>query len=372
MELKILQYFFFPHVSLSDTECRHFGLLLPQLSLLQVLREPSVPEWARAKFAGWQAVEDPQVSEFIGNCYRGYQEYAQVHQEDAIQASLSHHAILREACESRILIQRQLRGKHTEDPQARLSQLVEAATFLEMSLDLDERERELQTSFAHLQSLEGEFRDILGIGAAEDQEDILGAVEIPLMSDRASLSFMLRRRIASWFQLLCNRPPNGFPVFVTSGDEAVDELLEPLRAACDRSGNPLGVVRTTVASIPSLDHLEPDSFQNLLRELEASNGLSEFHQGMEECIRNPVDMAAKERLSVFSEALQKRIEGLLKVAGIPKRGNLNLVATCLEGHSLGDLLKRLDKNLFSVWEETFSLLEFPIVFLHTSSHGASS
>ena len=90
---------------------------------------------------------------------------------------------------------------------------VQAAIFLEIARELDEKELEIASSYAHLNAIEQEFHDILGI---EDEESDRAETNLTpaLAPDTNGLLYMLPRRIQSWFRMLSLKPPESMPVFV--------------------------------------------------------------------------------------------------------------------------------------------------------------
>lgn len=362
MEQKALRYLLFPHTSLSSRDYRHAAILLPHLYLLQVIREPAVPDWGREHFHVWPAIDRAQTLDRIRLCLEGYQEFARVHGERFIEASLSHESILREACESRYRIQEELRSTGKEEDDPRESALVTAATFLEMALDLDERERELETGYAELESLEGEFREILGIDEEEELEEALETVNLPFTHTRTNLSFMLSRRMSSWFQLFSAHPLEGFPVLVTTSGETLEELLDPLRTEYDRAGNPLEMIEIDLGSIPRLDRLQPERFLSLLHEVQGSEVLQSYRQSVEKILRAPDrDNALAKEVKSRAEYLQESIRNFL--GEMPATGEVGLSLTCFRDLELEDLWRLLDKKASKIRSEDQVLQSIPTVFL---------
>ncbi len=118
--------------------------------------------------------------------------------------------------------------------------LLEAAIFLEMARDLEEKEIELEAGFNQISSLEGAFREVLGISDEEELADAIETLSPPLRSEKAYLSFMLPKRIESWLRLFSNNLPEACPTLVTTSEQVLEELFEPVRVACERTGKTLG------------------------------------------------------------------------------------------------------------------------------------
>ena len=66
--------------------------------------------------------------------------------------------------------------------------------------------------------------------------DTIETLSPPLRAEKGHLSFMLPKRIESWFRLFSNRPPQACPTLVTTTEQVLEELFEPVRAAYDRTG----------------------------------------------------------------------------------------------------------------------------------------
>ena len=74
-----LNYFLFPHMTLSADDFRSLWIFLPRLSVLEIARQASIPEWAQERFSGWPVIHGVELSTRIGPCVEGYRAFAQVH-----------------------------------------------------------------------------------------------------------------------------------------------------------------------------------------------------------------------------------------------------------------------------------------------------
>jgi hypothetical protein len=304
MSLDTMEFMLFPYTVVPEKDYRQLSLVLPGLSVLQVTRPPVAPDWLLQMVTAWPAITEQQQIETIGLCLKGYREFAAVHGDDSVLASLSLDQISRDFVESRFRIQTELnKNKATELGDAAIS-LLEAAIFLEMARDLDEKEMEVEAGLARMDSLEGEFREILGISEDEVLEDTMETLSPPLRAERTSLSFMLPKRIQSWFRLLFNHMPAACPVLVTTSEPALAELFEHLLGPDGRGGKLSEPTRMALGSIPTVDDLAVEDFLSLLSDPEASGILASYWQGLQSVLHAPGVPSGPEALSQSIDTLQ--------------------------------------------------------------------
>jgi hypothetical protein len=317
MAFNAMQYMLFPYTILSEMEYRHLSILLPRLSMLQVTRPPAIPNWLQAMVAGWPVIMDQAQIEAIKLCLKGYQQFATVHGENSVLSSLSLDQIARDFAESRFRIQTQLKRDNPDDSGVSENALLEAAIFLEMARDLDEKEIEVEASFERIDSLEGEFREILGIS---DDEELAETVEImvpPLRVEKAYLSFMLPKRIQSWFRLFCNRMPEASPALVTTSEQVVEEILEYLRVEYDRAGKALQLSRMPLGSIPALNGLSTEEFLTMISDPEASGLSTAYWNSLDTVLASPHDSTNHAELSRAADTLQDYLLNYRRDLGLP-------------------------------------------------------
>lgn len=364
MSSNALRYLLFPHTTLTENDYRNLSLLIPRMCLLQVLRPPFIPQWGLEQFCGLPVIGDEDQIEQVKLFLKGFQEFASLHGENSMMASLSHEWIAREAHESRFSIQSELKGKGEE--QSKRNFLIEAAVFLEMARELDEHEAELEGNLLEVEGLEDEFRQILGIESGEDlDEDALKSLTPSLVSERTGLSFMLQKRIACWLRLLLNRMDQeaDSPVFVALSHEVMEEVLDPIVAEHDRSGKPLEFVQTALCTLPSLERLTSEDFQALAQNLLASGLLADYRKKLEDFLRYPADSSLKEALTASSAAMKKNVEDFSKACGKPGSRQVSLTLTALQGCTLADLGRHFDKEGRQAWAKARLPKTTPIVFM---------
>lgn len=306
MTISLFRYFLFPHSVLPGSESRHLSILLPNLYLLQAIQKPVIPEWAADRFQVYPTLPSGEVLDRAVDCYRGYHEIAGLHGDSVDLASLTCDWV--DTKESRTHIQGTLRGRKAVEGEHEKRLLLEAAVFIEMARELDQQETELEESYDRLNSLEEEFKQIIGIGPEDELDEATQALSQPLRPERSGLLYMLPRRIACWLRLFSTRMPEGSPVLVSASREVIEELLDPVRAHGDRTGKPVSIIRRSLAVIPSLEHLGTDDFRELLRNLHEENVLSPYWQSLENVLREPDEARYRGELDQRVDALRKSIE----------------------------------------------------------------
>ena len=356
MDSTPFRYFLFPHMTLSQRSSRHLSLLVPHLTVLQVLKPPVLPEWGRDHFSSWPTLTEHEHAEQVKLYLKGYQDFGDLHGENSVLASMSHGWIERQARESRSSIQGELRGKREPEADLKEKLLIEAAVFLEMARDLDEKQMDLEVSFRRAETLEEDFREILGIADEEDFEEAVDTLSPPLAADRASLAYMLPRRIAFWLRMFHNRPSEELPVLVALSSEILEELMEPLLAECDRAGKPLKVERIPLASIPSLEDMDSETFEALERDLASSGLLGAYWTSLEDVLRQPRDASSLVRLEASAAALNQYLEARCHTGDVSKQPGAHqleahLTLLCTEGCTQRDFWQCIDKTGHREWKD---------------------
>jgi hypothetical protein len=216
-----LNYFLFPHMTLSEHDFRNLWIFLPRLSVLEIVRQPSIPQWAQERFSGWSALRGEELSTRIGACIEGYRAFAQVHGGPGGMLGFLSRA-LDETDEPRYRIQEELRGSCPPELDPAQKEIFQAAVFLEIARELDEKELEIASSYTRLNAIEQQFRNILGI---EDEESERAETNLTpaLAPDTNGLLYMLPRRIRSWFRMLSLNPLERMPIFVGCFPEVIEE-----------------------------------------------------------------------------------------------------------------------------------------------------
>ena len=324
MALGAMQYILFPYTILSEMEYRHLSILLPRLSVLQAIRPPVIPAWLQEMVTGWPAIMEQERIENIKLCLKGYQEFATVHGENSALSSISLDQISRDFAESRFRIQTRLKKDDPDESGTSESALPEAAIFLEMARDLDEKEMEVEAGFTQIGDLEGEFRQILGISDDEELADTIETLVPPLRAEKAYLSFMLPKRIQSWFRLLSNRMPVACPTLVTTSELVVEELFEPLRAEYDRAGRTLQLSRIPLGSIPAMDDLPMEEFLSVLSDPEASGLVTSYWHSLDNVLASPHDSTNQAALSRAADTLQDHLLNYRREIGLSGSAEMRL------------------------------------------------
>jgi hypothetical protein len=324
MSVNGANYTLFPYTTLSEKESRHLSLLLPRLCVLQVIRPPALSEWLQEQVAGWSVITEQRQLERIAFCLKGYQQFAAVHGENSALASLSLDQISRSFAETRFRIQDQLKQDDSDELDAWEKSLMEAAIFLELARDLDEKEIDLETSFTKIHGLEGEFREILGISDEEELADSFEILSPPLRTERVYLSFMLPKRIESWLRLFFNQMPRTSTTLVTTSQQVVEELFEPVRGEYDRLGKTFEPDWVVLGSIPVLDDLRAEEFVNLLSNPEASGMVTSYWDALEKVLHSPRDLFCRTALSEAMGTLQDFLRHYRSEMGLAEGAEISM------------------------------------------------
>ncbi len=329
-----VEYMLFPNTVLTESECRHFSIVLPRLSVLKVLFPPALPAWFEGMAAVRPVLIDEEEIEIVRRCFKGYQEFSAIHGDHSLLSAVGLEQISRDFAESRFRIQTQLKGIDLCKADERKRAFIEAAVFLEMAQDLDEKEVDLGSSFSRIKSLEGEFRQILGI-SDEEELDTIAALSTPLREEKTPHSFMLSKRIQSWLLLFSNRMPEGPPVLVTTAEEVVEELFEPLRVECEKAGKAFEMSRENLGSIPAMDDLSIEEFLCVLNDPAATDLLASFRHSLDNALASPREATSRKELSLSAEILQDFLSQYRKDIGMSAGREVRLDLVSWKGPLLG-------------------------------------
>ena len=330
-----LNYFLFPHTTLSENHFRNLCVFLPRLSVLEIARQASIPEWAQENFSGWPVLRGGELSTQIGSCVEGYRAFAQVHGGPGGMLGFLSRA-LDETDEPRYRIQEKLRGSCPPDLDPAQKEIVQAAIFLEIARELDEKELEIASSYAYLNAIEQEFRDILGI---EDEELDLAETNLTpaLAPDTNGLLYMLPRRIESWFRMLSLQPLEGMPIFVGCFPEVIEEAVEMVRTRCERDGKKFSAATYSLGSIPRLNGLGSKQFRTLIEAPGMPDLLSSCHHDLEDFIMSAARSENPDELKGKGRLLQSAFQRFCRKCDAPEGDQVSLNVTLVENVSPGDV-----------------------------------
>lgn len=339
-----LEYFLFPHTSLGDADARRLSLMVPRLHLLQILDRPVLPGWADERIPGWKAIRDDALLARTRSLLKELRDLAQIHGYGGALASMS--ARWREeALESRTGIQSELRGKQPADVDAKQALLMEAAIFMEMAQELDEKERDLEAITASSDRMEADLQKMLGVSADDDLGEAAEMLSPPLAAGKKDVLYMLANRIAYWSRLFLNEPVPGRTVLVALSREVAEEVLDLVGARFEKSGLALAVEELELASIPAPDLLPEEAFAALLADVQESGVAGSFAGGLDRLIVAPRDETAREELDRACKVLGGRILRSTGKGGIRDGGTvrMTLMKIDFEGNDAG-LWECLDKE----------------------------
>jgi hypothetical protein len=295
-----LDYFLFPHMTLSSSLLENLCVFLPHLNILEIISKVSIPEWAMDRLHGYAVFTDPELSSRIKSSLEGYRDFAKVRGGPGGVLGFLRQA-LDEMDESRYRIQEELRGKFAPDKDDEDTRIVQASLFLEMARELDEKELEIQAGFDRVNTVEQEFRDILGI---EDEESEPVGVDLlsTLVHDENGLLFMLEKRIESWLRVFAARPVANTPVFVTGFPEVALEALEIIRTGCERGGKDFSTASYMLGPLPFC--LPPRDVPGV------SDALSACRRGLDDFIGSAARGEEPEKTETKRRLLQNAFEEL--------------------------------------------------------------
>ena len=354
----------FPHTVMSQTEYRDLSLLVPQVSLLQNLGPPNIPEWGQEHFLAYPGVQDEALRKRVQLYLKGYQDFADRHRGSDMLAALRHELSADDGETSRFLLQSELRGKPPQAPNPMEWLLLEAAVFLELARDLDLKEIDLETGFHQLEELEGAFRQILGSTEDEEFKEVIDASGSALVPDQNRLSFLLSKRLVSWYRLAAAgrfAPP--FATISISKD-VVEELIDPIQSECESAGRIFNLVQIPVATLPSIHQLQPQQFVELHRELKNAGSLLRYWDALTEVVNGPHEKARREQLDDEVQVLRDHVDSFLIEKTARTKQQMALVLTHMEGIGHNEYWKGLDKAGYEKFHTGQSELSLQPVLLH--------
>ncbi len=319
--------------------------LLPCLNMLEIISRASIPERAKDRICVHPVISQAELISRIRNSIEGYREFAKVHGgPGGILGFLSH--AFGETDEPRYRIQEELRGKVPPEKDAKESQIVQAALFLEMARELDEKELEIEAGFDRMNQIEQEFRDILGI-EEEEAHQVGSDLSSPLVLDESSLLYMLKKRIESWFRMLSSGPATKMPVFVTVFPEVVLEALDIVRTGCEKSGQDFSTAAYTLGPVPWTGRLL-DGHEFLVSVSSCGDRLGDF-------IKSAAGSEEPEKTEDKRRLLQSAFEELCKRCGAAQDEKATLRVTVVKNVSASAIpgLPQLDFGGEGSWSPVF-------------------
>jgi hypothetical protein len=334
----------FPYQVLSEQDLRTLALLIPRTRLLQVLEPTSLPAWGSSHFEVLPTVSGDQEAQSIRQALASFDEFAAVHRDHCLKASYNAESLLRQNWESRFDIETSLRGRGKEGPDPEARRFLEAALFLEMARELDQRQTDLESDLAEAALLETEFREILGIREEEETpEDTLETLSPPLTTSRAHLSFMLPKRIASWLQVFSRTPFAAQPfALVTVNHEVMDEIADKVEAATRHRPSRPELIQAPLAPVPRLPKLPADDFATRLGAILLSQELLEYRRSFAALLSDPKNQDLQKALSRASENQRNAIETTFDTATGPQAPVTELRLTFFLDWSLAELTQAID------------------------------
>lgn len=363
--------FLFPHTTLPETLFRQSFFMLPPLRLLEVLKPAVVPGWGQARFHTWPVFADESWRQPVRSLLEQYRGIASVYGDEGILTFVQGRLQGDDLSETRFRIQSELRGRAAtaDDPARELA--LEAAVFLELARELDEKELELMQNLSQVGRLEEAFREILG-ATDEEEAELQHAVQTenpPLAPDWGHFSHEMRRRVGMAFRLLSLRPPEKAPVFVAIHQDVVTELMDPFQTERERSGEAWEPLVYELCTFPSLEGLDAATFTDMMEAMEDSGILSAYFDAFQPVFDNPQHEGRRRSLVLAGEALQQRAEAFLEDRGIQTAHSVKLIGTFPDRLTLSDVWKRFDKKGWETLGKSQALWEAVPALLHLEIGG---
>lgn len=361
--------FLFPHSVMAEHEARHLALLLPNLHLLEIVHPLQVPSWAQDHFTPHAILSDPDLVQRVKHYLRDYREFADVHQNTDTLALLQAQRIGEDSEENRIFLQDKLRGRPPKGPDMADWLRLEAASFLELARELDERELELEGHYRRMEELEEGFREILGTVDGDELDEVAEAASLPLAPDRNRLGYHLAKRSVSWYRLAGYHLMQPDTIMVALTREVTLELLDPMDTESERSGRPFSRVQRPLVDLPSIRHLAREDYLKLRHQLTDSGLLQPYWLALAEALGHPEDDDLRDAASHQGQLLRTRILEFCLECNTHPREQVVMVMNHVREFSHYDLWKSLDKTGFEHLVSSTQTMPETTTFLHLEWEG---
>lgn|GEM_PF-2825087 len=278
-------FFLFPHTTFGEMDCTPLSLLFPSLNVLRLSRPLEAANRCPHLTREWAALENEVLASEVSARLRSCQEFASLHGEAGLQAFMAQQWALRTRDENRHQIQSSVRSDSPDEKSLEmLNSMAEAALFLELAHDLDEKEMELQKDYQKLNLLEDNFRKVLGMEDEDVLDDMAETLDLSLQREKSHLPFLLPRRISSWFRLVLPRLGNASPALVTAQREVVETLADVAQAVCAQKGAAFEPHEISLAPLP-LDLSEQGTEWEILDWARNLSEIKEFWKAMEAMVQ---------------------------------------------------------------------------------------
>jgi hypothetical protein len=357
------RYFLFPQSVMAEHEARHLALLLPTLRLLEIASPLRMPSWGRGHFIPEAILSEPEFVQRVKHYLRDYREFADTHQDTDTMALLQAQRQGADSEASRFLLQSQLRGRPPKGPDMAEWLRLEAASFLELARELDERELELEGHYRRMEELEEDFREILGAVDGEEIEEVAEAVNLPLAPDRNRLAHLLVKRAASWYRLFGNQLQQPGTVAATLTREVTLELLDPIQTEWERIGRGFSWVQRPVVALPSIRELATGDFSALWTQLVDSGAIQPYWRALAEALDQPETEKLWDAVNHHVQSIRSRIFEFCLQCNVHPREQVVLVMNLIHDISHYDLWKSLDRTGFEhLAEQTPTVSQTTTIF----------
>jgi hypothetical protein len=340
------RYFLFPHSVMADLEARHLALLVPNLHLLQIINPLQMPAWAQEHFIPHIALADTALIDRVNHYLHDLRNFADTHRGSDTLVLLESEQLGRDRESSRFLLQDELRNRPAKGHDMPDWLRLEAASFLELAREMDERELELENHYRRMEDLEKGFREILGVIDGEEMEEVAETGSTHLVPDQNRLHHMLVKRSVSWYRLFGDSLVASGMAMVALTREVAAELLDPIQTDWERDGRQFNCLQRPVASLPSLRDLASSDFQVLWHQTLESGVIEPYWQALADALRQPLEENLWDKVQQQMRLVRTQIFEICMQYNFHPKEQVVLVMNHLVGVNHHDLWKRLDRTGF--------------------------
>lgn len=340
------RYFLFPHSVMADFEARHLALLVPNLHLLQIINPLQMPAWAQEHFSPHIILAEAAFIDRVNHYLHDLRNFADTHRGSDTLVLLESEQLGKDRESSRFLLQDELRQRPTKGHDMPGWLRLEAASFLELAREMDEREMELENHYRRMEELEKGFREILGVIDGEEMEEVVETASVRLVPDQNRLHHMLVKRSVSWYRLVSDSLLEPGVAMVALTREVAAELLDPIQTDWERDGRQFPCLHRPVAVLPSLRDLASGDFQVLWRQILESGVAQPYWQALADLLRQPLEADLWVTVQQQVKLIRTQVFEFCMQCNFHPKEQVVLVMNHLVGVNHHDLWKRLDRTGF--------------------------
>ncbi len=357
-------FFLFPHMVVPEWMGRRFGLLLPELKVLDILGEERTVVGAWNRGQTWAALASEEERQEVRFLLGEYRRLADVHGPEDLLGVWVRDCESPDLSESRFAIQAHTRGGHQPSFSKQALMRIEAAVFLELARDLDEKELELNASLNQVQQLEDRFRKVLGLDDGEEAAEVLEAAEVQLSPDWGHFSYQLRERMGCWWRLVLAPAPSAPVVYSVLFEDVVEELIDPVKTERERNGSSWDPARVILGEIEDPADLGEDQWAVLKGILDEQGCLEHYPEVVADLLARPGDDAVLSRLETLRGELEGAVGRFFAANGNSKSSRIQWILSDFGDTEVAPLWRRYDRRGWEVLGKDSSLARQRIATMH--------